>query len=383
MNILFVTSEKYPAMAAGAIRLHTFARLCREAGHNVYVIGNGQSTGFGEREFEGVPYVSLRAAGNSFFARLRTLLFFTTYVRRAMKRLPWRFDCVFLEGDMYFTGRYFRKLAAGTPLKLVWDRTEWYSREEFRSGRLSPFYIINNLINRHLLGKGFSAIAISSYLEREFSGRGIPTLRIPIIFFPGAIGGDKLLATDKVVFSYAGSPGGKDMLKAMLEGFAMLSADELRRTEIRIIGPSRSSLTDALGVSAACLDKLEGALRVTGRLPHGEVVELLRTTDFTMLLRPPRMRYAMAGLPSKVIESLFGATPVISNLSSDLGEFLTDGGNSIIVPDASAEAFASALGRALRLSHTERLELCRNARQTAEELFDAEKYADKLHSFMA
>ena len=41
---------------------------------------------------------------------------------------------------------------------------------------------------------------------------------------------------------------------------------------------------------------------------------------------------------------------MLCNLSSDLGSYLKDGQNSILVPDVSVEGFCSALQKAARLS---------------------------------
>ncbi len=41
---------------------------------------------------------------------------------------------------------------------------------------------------------------------------------------------------------------------------------------------------------------------------------------------------------------------MMSNLSSDLGSYLKDGQNAIVVPEVSLEGFCSALEKALRLS---------------------------------
>ena len=52
--------------------------------------------------------------------------------------------------------------------------------------------------------------------------------------------------------------------------------------------------------------------------------------QFDVLLRYSDLRYTKAGFPTKVVESLASATPVITNITSDLEMYLKDGENSVI-----------------------------------------------------
>ena len=96
------------------------------------------------------------------------------------------------------------------------------------------------------------------------------------------------------------------------------------------------------------------------------------------MLRPENARYARAGFPTKVTESLASATPVICNITSDLGMYIEDMNNGIIVKECSAGAVKEAVERALDLDLADRERMCRNARDTAEEFFDYNEYASKL-----
>ena len=129
--------------------------------------------------------------------------------------------------------------------------------------------------------------------------------------------------------------------------------------------------------------KAKKVITFTGRIARNEVLKHLESADFTMLLRPENERYAMAGFPTKVVESLSTATPVICNYTSDLKLYLKDGENSIILEDTSAESCANALKKAVSLTAEERKIMQNNARKTAEKEFDYRVYTDKVKEFIS
>jgi len=101
-----------------------------------------------------------------------------------------------------------------------------------------------------------------------------------------------------------------------------------------------------------------------------------------VLLRPPA-RYAQAGFPTKVVESLALGTPVICNLTSDLGNYIHDGAEGIVCADYQPEDLVAALERALALSVEQRAAMRAAARARAEAAFDYRQYAAPLADFLA
>jgi len=104
----------------------------------------------------------------------------------------------------------------------------------------------------------------------------------------------------------------------------------------------------------------------------------LRQADFTVLLRSPEIRYAKAGFPTKVAESLASATPVILNLSSDLGLYIKDMREGIIVNDCSPEAMCKAFKKALSLDSDQKAEMRKRARECSEKNFDYRCYKERI-----
>ncbi len=73
---------------------------------------------------------------------------------------------------------------------------------------------------------------------------------------------------------------------------------------------------------------------------------------------------------------------MLCNLTSDLGEFLRDGENSILVSSVTAEGFCDALKKALALDEAQ-LRRIKNGARTLAERFDASRYAGVYKEILA
>jgi len=188
--------------------------------------------------------------------------------------------------------------------------------------------------------------------------------------------------TDKTVFVYAGGPGRKDYLKEIIEGFAFLTQEQISKIEFHIIGVDKKSLMKICGVSLESIEKLGKSLYIHGRLPREETIKWVEASDFSVLLRNSSLRYAQAGFPTKVVESLACGTPVICNLSSDLEKYMQDAVNGFIVSGHSANDFTKTVMRALQSSTEAKKQMRKKARDTAELFFDYRNYSEVLNRFL-
>ena len=123
-------------------------------------------------------------------------------------------------------------------------------------------------------------------------------------------------------------------------------------------------------------------LQIYGRVSRKEVIEKMSIADFVVLPRNAELRYAKAGFPSKVVEALSNATPILCNLSSDLGEYLIDGENAILAKDHEPDSLAEAIYRAMQLTGDDKRRMSECARDTAEKFFDYRKYSESLYEFI-
>jgi len=83
-----------------------------------------------------------------------------------------------------------------------------------------------------------------------------------------------------------------------------------------------------------------------------------------------------------VPESLAAGCPVITNFTSDLGLYLTDGSDALISKSVEVNDVSSVIRKALSLTTVELQRMSENARATAAQSFDYRNWAPSLASFL-
>jgi glycosyltransferase involved in cell wall biosynthesis len=91
---------------------------------------------------------------------------------------------------------------------------------------------------------------------------------------------------------------------------------------------------------------------------------------------------ANAGFSTKFCESLASGTPIIANLTSDMGHYLRNGVEGLVCSDHSVEELAETLRTALRMGPTQRDLMRRAARECALRSFDFRAYSGVLGTFL-
>ena len=261
-------------------------------------------------------------------------------------------------------------------IPLIHDSVEWYSPEEFKRGERDRAYRSKNKLNTEIIDNSFSVIAISSFLENHFKSKGIHTLRLPILCDVG--NSTKVKENgEKLTLFYGGSPGKKDLVGNVLEAAVLLTKEEREKLEIVFVGTTKSLLVDVCGIPKKNIDACAGVLKLCGRVSRAEVLQKMDAADFTILVRNASLRFAKAGFPSKVVESLSNATPILCNYSSDLELYLHDGDNALIAEDHTPEALVKTIRRALALSPEEKSKMSKDALKSAKKYFDYRNYSEQ------
>jgi glycosyltransferase involved in cell wall biosynthesis len=384
-QIIFIGEFLFPEGDAAAIRTLSLARICRDLGFKVTVIGKGQVRSEDYHSeldgyyIEGIHYATMNPERVSWVQRLRHPI---SRIRQFVSAL----EALNLVGTraviinacdsarhVPFVDAFCRRKS----IPLIGDVCEWYDPRQMNYGRLNPIYAVFCLVFHYFLPRFRNLIVVSKLLEGHFKGQGRNVIRIAAPVDPSKIPCINHTPRDRLVLLYAGSPGRKDLLREMLVALASLAPDERSRIEFRLLGPTKQELSKLLGTSAGLLNLLGDTVKPLGRVPRYQVLDALQEAHFTVLLRPDK-RYANAGFPGKVPESLAAGVPVLLNFTSDLEEYLGDGTAVLPVHGCSPLEVAKAIRRALELTPAELLDLRRCARLKAEQYFDYRLY---LHSF--
>jgi glycosyltransferase involved in cell wall biosynthesis len=261
---------------------------------------------------------------------------------------------------------------------LVVDVVDWNNGRYVRGGVLGPLHLSIKAALVHQYPRCDGVIAISTLLESYYRRHGRPVLRVPPtldvqnlkVEHHGSPGSPELSLV------YAGTPGRnkKDLLATIIQ-----AVDRVRREgvslNLRIFGPSPADV-QALHDGAA----LPPNVHVLGRIPQYDIPGVLQEADFSILLRRPE-RATNAGFSTKFCESLANATPVIANLTGDMGDYLRHGVEGYICRDYSLEALTEALRAASRLSVAERTLMRTAARDRALQSFDYRRFGAAMGVF--
>lgn len=372
MNILMITTGKYPSGDAGAIRMDIFIKMLLNAGHRITVISRTTE----DVSFENVKVFATRNSSDNRIVKLYQYLLFSKKAKQlAKKNAP--FDAVYIYNAPISLFGFFKRYCKKNSIPIIHDCVEWYSSSEFKTGIFSHEFISKNIINRFVIDENVRVISISKYLDAYFCGKGIMSVRIPVLADKLNHSIEKRLDEKCITVMYAGSPGKKDLIGNSIRAYLDLSAEEQKKLKLYFIGSSKRHILKLTGLSESDIKDKKNII-INPRLPRKKVLEQLSYSDFVILPRNAELRYAKAGFPSKVVEALANSTAILCNYSSDLKEYLIDGYNAIIAKDHTSRSIYEAFKRIILLDIETRIQLQKNALLTAEKYFNYKLYENKF-----
>ena len=380
MRALLVTLDKYPDIDAGALRVHMFGKILLESGYEVHVVSMGPTTHYKQTvEPDGIWHLSLRGTSAKMYFKAMYYALFPVRLWRLLQKN--KYDVIFHTQLDELSIKILQAYANKHHVPVVYDAVEWFSESQFVNGKKARGFRLNDNYNRKWIAAPSSVVAISSFLEKHFINRHIKTIRIPVILDTSVTRVVKQPTEGKVVLLYAGSPGKKDYLATLIEALDLLDKKEQEKIKLMILGCSTEQLISLCGVSETLLRRVQHMLDVRGHVPRKEVLEAYSYADFSVLIRPTNQRYAQAGFPTKFVESLCCSTPVICNLTSDLGLYAQDNENCVVLEGISAQEIAAALRRVIQMSKDEKNQMQLAARKTAEIYFDYKNFKQTFIQF--
>mgnify|MGYP005798963431 CR=1 FL=1 len=380
MKVLFVTLDKCPNLDAGAVRTHMIAKMFADCKHDVTVLSMGPYNNEKVTIIEGIKYVSFRLKNDSFITK--ALAYFLFFLRLKRFLINKTFDaCIHTQVDIA-TLKIIKKYSQNHHVSLVYDAVDWFSPEQFKRGKLSYTYKLNNNYNTRYIKGNYKVISISTYLYENFITKGIDTLLMPVVLDVKKIPFKKNNQSDIKTIIYAGSPGKKDFLDVIIKGIGILEDKERKKIHLRIIGCNREQFINNTALKLDELSRVEDSVEFVGRIPRESVLYEYSNADFSVLIRPSNARYAQAGFPTKLVESLATATPVMCNCTSDINRYIKHLENGVIVNGEEEQACAKALRCIIKLERECIAQLQKNARHTAEKYFNYSIYSSDLINFI-
>ena len=382
--VLMISQNNYPEGDAGAIRDEAFASIYSSLGYKVVIVCQGKNSERGS--FNEHSYISLYKDVKNLSEKIKRYVSYKKRLKELLEELireNGKPKIIHLYDAPTNGIKYIKQYAQDNSVLLVHDSVEWYSPEEFKLGRFDKSYILKKQLNTKLIDSQFRVIAISKYLEQHFLLKECRVTRIPVVMnvlsLPMAFPDTKSNITR---ISYAGSPANKDYLGKILEAISLLDNNKKEKVEVRIIGITKEQALQNNILSEEVLNRIEECTHFLGRVSRNQVIDELCNSHYTILVRPKEARYARAGFPTKIVESLAVGVPVICNYTSDLGQYLVDGENSIEISSEITEDIMKAVERAIDLSKSEWERMHIKARDTAEEHFYYQNYVQPMKKLL-
>jgi glycosyltransferase involved in cell wall biosynthesis len=381
-TVLYTGAFRFPDQDAAAFRVFSLAGLFRSSGCNVVFAGwESASDGIRHYVYRGYNCFSQDEFRNDTTNPLRRLFGF---LFRGHKTALWiwknrkSFDVIVAYNPTVFLSLLLLLMGKLVPFQVVLDSTEWYESNHLPGGSLG-LASFENWVRMNLAYKLFSnVICISSFLENHFTGKN--SLRIPPL-----LPDNNLIKLERpdinagVNLIYAGESGKKDRLTAIIASLPKIQ-DEIRtRIQLHIVGMTWDELSALLDGHGLNPNHFSIFVVCHGRLTRKEVLNLYCFCHFSVLFRDSK-RYALAGFPTKAMESLASGCPIITNAVGDLSKLLENGVNAFILEESELTQKLPVLLNHALLGNCYKA-MVKSARITAIEHFSPDVYKNKFSEF--
>jgi glycosyltransferase involved in cell wall biosynthesis len=261
--------------------------------------------------------------------------------------------------------------------KIKWlsDTTEWYSSSDGGFFKRIVKKIDTSLRMRIVNKINDGNILISKYLF-DFYGNTNNLLLPPLVDCSDSKWGFETEETaendKKINLIYAGQFGTKkDNLVEVFRIIEELIIENNTDLSFNIVGMTREEYQENTDY------KVYDFVKFHGRKSHTETISIVRNSDFVLFFRSSN-RVNAAGFPTKFVEAYTCGVPVITNLSSDLTEYLKDGINGFVISD-NRDKLKDKLRHIFSLNKSHIAILKLNLQDN--KIFDFQKYMVATESF--
>lgn len=381
MNVLLFSDFGLPNSCANATRVLAFAKMLEDNGYRVKLLGVSYNKDEKlEGEYDDISYEMLKAPQYFGIHSIKRIKMLSNIIDEYLEKMQRSagIHAIILSNVYYDYAKVFLNFSQKYGSKLIVNAVEWYEKNnEIFDGLTGKIKFIKNRIAlKYIHPKMGNIIAISELLGDYYRMKGCNVCVIPTVLDMKKYKRVRHIQNNKIIISYAGSPARKDLIKNVI--FALLKLDEVERNqiELHIYGATIKSL-QSLGIADKEINALNDCLFAHGRIPYEQVKDRISTSDYTILLRP-NLRYANAGFPTKVGESMACGTPVIANITSDLGKYIIDGENGVVCKDETLDSCVCALKKILHISNQKHQKMREKAKLKAELSFDYRIYRETI-----
>lgn len=352
--ILYIGGFDLPDRNAAAQRVIANAKAFKELGYNTFFVGLSKDPANVDNidEFSGFKYINIEYPNTiaQWLNYLASIQQYNSYLNRSPDLIiAYNFPAIALNK--------LRILSNKKNIPIFADCTEWYEAQGnfiFRLIKGADTKLRMKLIHPKLNGM----IAISEYLYQYYKKRMNKVVMVPpLVDLTMCKWNDKKeirLFTNDDVFQlvYAGSPGSgnKDRIDLILRILSGIKNKGIADFHFTIIGVTEKQFS--FFFKRPVPSNLMDNLTFKGRLSHIETLNEIKKAHFYLFLRDNNLTNK-AGFPTKFVESISCGTPVLTNPTSNIKDFIIEGKNGFIMDVSSEASLEKSLLRVMNLPYKE------------------------------
>lgn len=332
-NILYIGGFNFNKINASSIRVIENARFLEKFNFNVEVLGKVKLLNE-KHTFINKIKVSNIVDNNKSFASSISVI--------NLKIETSKIDFIIAYNYPPIAFYKLLKLCRKNNIELIPDLTEWYGIDGDFSLDKGLRFALHQWRMHYLNKKCRNKIVASSYLDKFYKKSN--NLLLPFVTVDNSSSGKMQdLNINNIKFVYAGSPGenfSKDRLDIVLKAFAKVKENQSNFT-LHIVGLTKENLLaiDRVKEEVQFLDK---NLKCYGRLDSVACVNIIKKSDIVVFARDIN-RGSSAGFPTKVFEAFKYGLPVLTNATSDIGDYVKNNYNGYLTSEASVKEFSNSI----------------------------------------
>ncbi|MDV5357241.1 glycosyltransferase [Enterobacter asburiae] len=330
MNVFYTGAFRFPDQDAAGKRVAQMVNVLEsvdECGN--IIVGGWEQGNKHERDHSdkctAFSFSLLDKLHTSFLSRFSSHLFMGMSVLKWLVVNRHRYAIIILYNPPFLFSLLTLFLSLFLKKSVSLDSTEWYESAHLKGGKYGLVAIENWLRMKVAYPLFNNHIVISSFLEKYFYGYSKNIVRIPPLasqFVSKKAFGSNL--DKKISFFYAGNIGNKDKLEVFIRQLAQ-SPYARSKVHFHIAGTTEEDFLRKFSELSILKAEICEVCTFLGRIPMHEVYERYEHVDYCVFFREKK-RYALAGFPSKFVESLSFDTPVITNAVGDITAYFPDVG---------------------------------------------------------
>jgi len=377
--ILYIGGFDLPDRNAAAQRVIANAKALKELGYEIFLIGLTKSnTKYNLSQFESFKYINLPypCSLKSWINYLTSIKQYLPYIKNKLPHIiiAYNYPSIALNR--------LRKWCHKNKIQLIGDCSEWYESKGNIFFRIIKALDTNyRMIKIHKKLDGL--IVISRFLYDYYSKKMKNVIEIPPLV---DLSMEKWTLKDNerdekfIKIIYAGSPGtgNKDRLDIVLQLLSDIKKEEQNLNfKFVIVGISEKEYK--LFFSMPLQKNIKDNIQFKGRLTHIDTLNEIKKADFSFFIRNNNL-INNAGFPTKFVESLSCGTPVLTNSTSNIEEYISVGENGFLLDISDYNSLKNSLKNALNTPIEQIHKMKENCYKS--HLFDFRKFIYQFESLI-